>query len=139
MVQPPTPTATANSKQSPTHGQININPHTNDLFPSVPFTQYSRSSLQQKFMRHAKKAKSMIGRASEPLAYTPWFHWTSLTNHKCKTEMLRISRWKPQSMTPQAGALLSTCSCSHPEILLAHIPLWLLIAELCLLQILLKN
>lgn len=44
---PLTPTASANSKQSLTPTQINIKPHTKDIFTSVPFTQYKMFRFQQ--------------------------------------------------------------------------------------------
>lgn len=41
-------------------------------------------------------------KASSPWSYAPLSHLTSLTKHKSKLKLLRISRWRPQSISPQA-------------------------------------
>lgn len=50
-------TATANVKHSPTPSQIDIDPHTKDLFTSVVITQYKMISFQQKKLQRMPKGK----------------------------------------------------------------------------------
>ena len=52
-----TPTATANSKHSLTLSLINIQPHTNGLFTSVPFTLIEDAQLSTTIEKNEKREK----------------------------------------------------------------------------------
>lgn len=59
-LKPLEPTAKINIKYSPAPSQININPPTKDLFPSVLIMQYNMPSCQQKITRYDKRQEETL-------------------------------------------------------------------------------
>lgn len=89
-MKPLTPTATVNTKHSPTSNQTEINPHTNSLCEPVSNTQYKMFIFQEKIQsmknvrkKNLRRQNSTITRPRYDTDDRPQLKMTMISIFKC--------------------------------------------------------